>query len=81
MAASLNKASVEHNAQMNAIAQTLMRGRASKWLDYLEKLGTAPAIFTEFSTIYLQQLSILDNENTARENYGQHSSGVQSCST
>ena len=34
-AARLNERSDEHNAQMNAIAQPLMQGRASKWLDRL----------------------------------------------
>ena len=34
--AGLNEWSDKHNAQMNAIVQDLMRGRASKWLDRLE---------------------------------------------
>ena len=67
IAAGLNERSDEHNAQMNTIAQALMRGRASKWLDCLEQLGTAPATFTEFCTKLLEQLSILDDENTARD--------------
>ena len=46
---------------MNAIVQALMRGRASKWLDYLKRLGTAPAMFTEFCTKFLEQCSVLDN--------------------
>ena len=66
-AARLNKQSDEHNAQMNAIAQALMRGRASKWLDHLERLGTAPATFTEFCTKFLEQLCVLDDENMARD--------------
>ena len=36
IAAGLNERSEEHNAQMNAIVQALMRDRASKWLDHLE---------------------------------------------
>ena len=64
-AAGLNEQSNEHNAQMNAIAQALMRGRASKWLDHLKRLGTAPATFTEFCTKFLEQFNVLDDENTA----------------
>ena len=45
----------------------LMRGRASKWMDRLERLGTAPAMFTEFCTKFLEQFSVLDDENMARE--------------
>ena len=66
-AAVLNERSDEYNAYMNAIAQALMRGRASKWLDRLERLGTAPAMFTEFCTKFLEQFSVLDDENTARD--------------
>ena len=66
-AAGLNEWSDEHNAQMNAIAQALMWGRASKWLDRLERLGTAPETFTEFCTKFLEQFSILDDENMARD--------------
>ena len=66
IAAGLNEQSDEHNAQMNAIAQALMQGRASKWLDHLERLGTAPATFTEFCTKFFKQFSVLDDENTAR---------------
>ena len=54
IAAGLNERSDEHNAQMNAIAQALMRGRASKWLDRLERLGTAPTNFTDFQTKFLE---------------------------
>ena len=36
IAAGLNERSDEDNDQMNAIAQALMWGRASKWLDRLE---------------------------------------------
>ena len=53
IAAGLNKKSDEHNAQMNSIVQALMRGRANKWLDYLEQLGTAPTTSTEFVTKFL----------------------------
>ena len=42
-----------------------MRGKASKWLDRLERLGTAPATFTEFCTKFLKQFSVLDDENMA----------------
>ena len=66
-AAGLNERSDEHNAQMNAIAQALMRGRANKWPDCLERLRTAPAIFMEFCTKILEQFSVLDDENTARD--------------
>ena len=65
--AGLNEQSDEHNAQMNAIAQALMRGRASEWLDRLERLGTAPTNFTDFQTKFLEQFSVLDDENTARD--------------
>ena len=41
---------------MNAIAQALMRGKASKWLDHHEQLGTAPAMFMEFCTKFLDNL-------------------------
>ena len=61
-AAELNERSDEHNAQMNAIAQALMQGRASKWLDHLERLGTAPATFMEFSTKFLENFSVLDDK-------------------
>ena len=54
IAAGLNERSEEHNAQINAIAQALMRGRASKWLDRLERLGTAPTNFTDFQTKFLE---------------------------
>ena len=66
-AARINKRSDEHIAQMNAIAQALMRGRASKWLDCLERLGTEPASFTEFCTKSLEQFDFLDDENMARD--------------
>ena len=56
-----------HNTKMNAIAQALMQGRASKWLNCLERLGTAPVMFTEFLTKFLEQFSVLDNENMARD--------------
>ena len=36
-------------------------------MDILEQLGTAPATFTEFLTKYLEQFSVLDNENTAQD--------------
>ena len=52
---------------MNAIAQALMQGKASKWLDHLERLGIAPTNFTDFSSKFLEQLSVLDDENTARD--------------
>ena len=52
---------------MNAIAQALMQGRASKWLDRLERLGTALTNFTDFSTKFLEQFSILDDENASRD--------------
>ena len=52
---------------MNAIAQALMRGKASKWLDRLECLETAPKDFIEVSMKFLEQFGILDNENTARD--------------
>ena len=52
--AGLNEQSDEHNAQMNAIVQALMRGRASKWLDRLERLGTALTNFTDFQTKFLE---------------------------
>ena len=32
----LYEQSNDHNAQMNAIAQALMHGRASMWLDHFE---------------------------------------------
>ena len=54
IAAGLNERSDKYNAQMNAIAQALMRGRASKWLDHLERLGTAPTNFTDFQTKFLE---------------------------
>ena len=60
---------------MNAIAQALVRGRASKWLDCLERLGIAPTNSTDFSAKFLEQFSVLDNENTARISYGRHSRG------
>ena len=66
-AAGLNEQSDEHDAQMNAIAQALMRGRASKWLDRLERLGTAPAMFTEFCTKFLERFSVVDDENMAQD--------------
>ena len=44
-----------------------MWGRASKWLDHLERLGTAPATFTEFCTKFLEQFSVLDDENMAQD--------------
>ena len=52
---------------MNAIAQALMWGRASKWLDRLERLGAAPVTFTEFCTKFLEQFSVLDDKNTAQD--------------
>ena len=52
---------------MNAIAQALMRGRANKWLDHLEGLGTALATFMEFYTKFVEQFSVLDDENMARD--------------
>ena len=52
---------------MNAIAQALMRRRASKWLDRLERLGITPMNFTGFSSNFLEQFSVLDDENTARD--------------
>ena len=52
---------------MNAIAQALMRGRASKWLDRLERLGTAPVMFTEFCAKFLEQFSVIDDENMAQD--------------
>ena len=52
---------------MNAIAQALMRGRASKWLDRLERLGIALANFTDFSSKFLEQFSVLDDGNMARD--------------
>ena len=52
---------------MNAIAQALMQGRASKWLDHLERLGTALTNFTDFSTKFLEQFNVLDDENAARD--------------
>ena len=66
-AARFNEWSDEHNTQMNAKAQALMWGRASKWLDRLERLGTAPSTFTEFCTKFLEQLSVLDDENMAQD--------------
>ena len=54
IAAVLNKWSNEHNTQMNAIAQALMRARASKWLDRLERLETAPTNFMDFQTKFLE---------------------------
>ena len=54
-----------HNAQTNAIAQALMWGRASMWLDHLERLGTTPTSFTDFQAKFLEKLAILDDENTA----------------
>ena len=53
---------------MNAIAQALMRGRASKWLDRLERLGTAPTNFTDFQTKFLEKFSVLNDKNMARDN-------------
>ena len=52
---------------MNAIAQALMRGRASKWLDRLERLGIALTNFTDFAAKFLEQFSVLDDENTASD--------------
>ena len=52
---------------MNAIAQALMRRRASKWLDRLERLGIAPTNYTDFSSKFLEQFSVLDNENMTRD--------------
>ena len=52
---------------MNAIVQALMRGRASKWLDCLERLVIAPTNFTDFSAKFLKQFSVLDDESTARD--------------
>ena len=52
---------------MNAIAQALMQRRASKWLDHLERLGIAPTNFTDFSSKFLEQFSVLDDENMARD--------------
>ena len=67
-----------YNLQMNAIAQPLMHGKASKWLDHLERLGTAPTTLTDLSTKLLAQFSVLDDEKTAQISYGQRSSVVQS---
>ena len=66
-AAGLFDSNAEQSAQMNAIAQALMQGRASKWLDRLERLGIAPTNFTDFAAKFLEQFSVLDNENTARD--------------
>ena len=44
-----------------------MRGSASKWLDRLERLGTAPSNFEDFCTKFLEQFSILDDVNVARD--------------
>ena len=52
---------------MNAIVQAIMRGRASKWLDHLERLGIALTNFTDFSAKFLEQFSVLDDENMARD--------------
>ena len=52
---------------MNAIAQALMQGRAGKWLDHLERLGIAPTNFTDFAAKFLEQFSVLDDENMARD--------------
>ena len=56
-----------YNAQKNDIAQTLMRGKASKWLDHLEQLGTALITFINFCIKFLEEWSILNDENTARD--------------
>ena len=52
---------------MNAIAQALMQGRATKWLDRLERLGIALNNFTDFAVKFLEQFSVLDDENAARD--------------
>ena len=52
---------------MNAIAQALMRGRASKWLDHLKRLGTAPARFTEFCTKLIEKFSVIDTDDMSRD--------------
>ena len=52
---------------MNAIAQALIRGRANKWLDHLEQLGIAPTNLTDFAAKFLEQFSVLDDENMARD--------------
>ena len=46
-----------------------MRGRASKWLDHLKRLGTVPTTFTEFCTKFLEQLSVLGGENMAQDKF------------
>ena len=67
IAAGLNEQSEQQNAQMNAIAQGLMRGKASKWLDRLERQGMAPTVFAEFSTKFLEQFSVIDDKNMAQD--------------
>ena len=52
---------------MNAIAQAFMKRRASKWLDRLERLGIALTSFTDFAAKFLEQFSVLDDENMARD--------------
>ena len=66
-AAGINERSDEHNAKMNAIEQALMWGRASKWLDRLERLDTAPTMFMEFCTKFLKQFTVLDDESMAQD--------------
>ena len=44
-----------------------MQGKASKWLDHLKRLGAAPATFMEFCTKFIEQFSVLDDENAARD--------------
>ena len=41
--------------------------KASKWLDHLEQLVTVLTTFTDFCTKFLEEWSILDDENTARD--------------
>ena len=52
---------------MNTIAQVLMQGKASKGLDCLQQLGTAPTIFIDFCKIFWNKWFLLDNENMARD--------------
>ena len=43
-----------HNAQINTIAYAFILGKASKWMDRLEQLGTALTTFTDFCTKSLE---------------------------
>ena len=54
IAAGLNEQNDKHNAQINAIAQALMWGRASKWLDRLERLEIALTSFLDFQMEFLE---------------------------